>query len=705
MVISRKINPIVIILAISIIIGILAIAWALKENWQPNQEAVAFNNVNYKDYPGTPLQNKVLYVLEPLIVNPSIANGILFGVFSDRINDNRWFCAVDLVNGKEKWRYQLAEFPYSAAPLISDSAVVLLHDKSVIAFDKEDGQIIWRVEGLDISPWSNVATALYNGNFYLHLQTGQVLCIDLLNGKVLNTFKLSGGKSIDSVIAGEKLFVMSESGIKAYNFPSCELDWTVRETVTEFPYSKWIYVFEDSLFYKNELGLNCVSCKTGNKKWAVPLTESEYHFYFIGANKGKVFIGFSNGVIHGYDIKDGKKTWEMALPSDETYCFQGSICLPDQLYISTNVRSDSENARSGFHEENQLWAIELNSCKIIWEIDNCFLIDTYEHISIVYVASRSAVIGPTSSFDKSILDCYPENFSYLETCYLMGSQYWPDLRRALENILGKYPLNTEYRIWIEGSYESYKAVPYLLDMLGVIYRSEGNIDGAVNCFQKMISEYHDEEYVSVSGKGEKYHCYAYQTGYIRQIETLRDYSQDYEKALQLTHVFLKDMGFITEDVLNQIRLTLNAMDASLPCWQSEYDKLLNNIQEPGSQAEVLLDLAVSMLSRRDAVGYAQDVLEKIQTDYWDATIETENGIWSPALSAYLLFTAIAMNQNMNDTEIEARYIDMTNMFDYLAMKWQSNLGFGPYWYWNRCPQEIRMIVHDIQQELLTVVTY
>lgn len=676
----------------------------------PDQNADAYSNFNYLNYPGTPNRHRVLTTFRTTFFDSTVGKNVLYGHYLEEPHYNHYFCAFDLVTGKEKWRYELASETPSAQPVLTESTVILPNGSTLIALNRETGRQIWQNGGLKMSA-NECTLALHDGTLYLALNSGIIYGFDPVNGEVLSINMLPLANISRIVITGEKLLVATTNDIVALAFPSCEPIWLNPEAPSEYPENRWLYVYDDfdCLFYENDHELRCVALIDGTVKWALDrITLSELGCCrLIGVARESVFIGAIDGTIRGYDINSGRQNWEMILPYEagavREFTFRDSICLPDYIYVAASIIGNTDGEPYQEYEEH-LWVINLDTREIAWQIDNCFGIEQiYDQISIVNIAGRCAVIGPVEflkekAWKDSILNNYPASFDYLETCYLMGAHYWSDLRKMLEEILDKYPPETQYAAYVDGTYENFQAAPYLLEMLGVIYRSEGHMSRAMDCFQTMIAQHREAVYFP---RRDARLRYALQAGYERQIETQRDFEHDYEAALQLIHTFLADGGPFTEEILDQLHRTLIVAGAPLSRWKSEYQRFADQIVETDYQAEAFFDLAFVLLENNSTKD-AESLLEKIAIEYRDASILFEGHFWSPALSARQLLLAIAELQRMGSPEIESRRAAMVGLYDYLIAKWQAYPDVSLYRYWERCPEEIRNIFMKYQDSFADI---
>lgn len=124
--------------------------------------------------------------------------------------------ALDAKNGSRRWQRPIGGV---STPAVSgDFVFVLSNENELLALTREDGRIRWvqqmeRFENPEKrkDPIVWVGPVLAGGRLYLAGSTGTLLAIDPQDGKVTNTFDLPGAISIAPLVAGDTLYILTDS--------------------------------------------------------------------------------------------------------------------------------------------------------------------------------------------------------------------------------------------------------------------------------------------------------------------------------------------------------------------------------------------------------------------------------------------------------------------------------------------------------------
>lgn len=616
------------------------------------------------EHAGPPAQNAPLYTSNHLF--GVIADGVYFGGFTDLqppddypTQSRSFIQAVDLGTHKENWLYEIANDHSLDFLGLSETMVHFVigeREHSLLyALDQQTGKLRWVID----LPANLGYPVIAHDQLFAATNGGKLFAVDLTDGKANMVLDLSE-KIARFIPADDYLFVESDA-YRLYSLPEGELVWArPRESNSAFAISN-----NRLLILDNNGRLTCTSFKKGNAEWQKSLPSSEHHPIAVG--NGLVYTGTAVGKLLGFQVETGEQQWEMTIPS--TTSISSLKVAGNSLFVVAQIESDSAW---------QMLAIDLPTKNIYWQIDNCYNPPDIDHdLALLIYQGYWVVYGPGTITQNANFDTFREYVEYIEVVFHQGPHGWPELGEVIKTVLAKYP---NQQVCRKGSYDlavaCFPGAPFLLQMLGQIYRHAGHTEKAMQCFQRMIDDYGAESYFTGDDKGRDY-FYAGGEGYLLQIETLRDYLKDYETALtKARELAISEYGEYGQSgwewmehyykiALDQIDVTLTAMNAPLARWEAEYTKVYQNLLDPNQTAFVVLYLANKMEDAGETEK-AIALFNLLRTEYREAyDLWGELGLDSPALSACESLIDIFAQQNRSEAEIRALEQEREEIYDFI----------------------------------------
>lgn len=190
-------------------------------------------------------------------LKPHIHGDSVFAVTGEAGGERGTLYAVDLYSGKMRWQQDLAGSP--SAPPVAGSDIVSIpflveDERSMISFDVSTGESRWCV--VDPGIGQGGSAMRIDSNMIINAPTGRLTALDLNNGQVSWSHKLSDPSSddiprqLDPVLRGGALFVPAASvytvrpadGVLLGEVDECDL-------VPDFlrvDERSWLYVAEES---------------------------------------------------------------------------------------------------------------------------------------------------------------------------------------------------------------------------------------------------------------------------------------------------------------------------------------------------------------------------------------------------------------------------------------------------------------------------
>lgn len=148
---------------------------------------------------------------EPVATYVAGSVAVEYGVTFVGDYDGRFTC-LNLDNGKEKWSFsnEQTQLPFIAAPSLSDKYVFIGNrDKYVYAFNKEDGELAWKVNTrgrVDASP------VLAKNGLLIATMRGDVLIMDPSEGKIEWSYELGAPITGTPAVLNNTIIVGADDG-------------------------------------------------------------------------------------------------------------------------------------------------------------------------------------------------------------------------------------------------------------------------------------------------------------------------------------------------------------------------------------------------------------------------------------------------------------------------------------------------------------
>lgn len=141
----------------------------------------------------------------PIAASVAIADGV--GYVGDM---DRSVTAFNLENGEVVWNYQNKSFPYFSSPALSDVHVFIGgRDKGMHCIDRVSGKKVWRFSArgrIDSSPVITVDKVIFGA------MDGKLYLVSLIEGKEIASYEIGEAISSTPAIVGYKIIVGCEDG-------------------------------------------------------------------------------------------------------------------------------------------------------------------------------------------------------------------------------------------------------------------------------------------------------------------------------------------------------------------------------------------------------------------------------------------------------------------------------------------------------------
>lgn len=267
--------------------------------------------------------------------------------------------AIEIKGGKEIWRFQTNGEIRSNVCIAHDTLFLNGGDGGVYAIDIHKGKLIWvfKTEGehkYDFADYFQSSPVYQNGVVYIGSGDSSFYAIDASSGKLVWSFKTSGIVHSTPVIDNNKVFFGSFDGfvyaldkingqlvwkfktVGHMYFPRGEVqgspaafhnlifigarDYNVYAIDQNKGYCHWNKAFPDGWGLCNNIHDSVLYIGTSDERRLIavnPEDGSEYwnkrmEFLVFGNNgysENMLYIGTTNGKLHGINLKDGSTAW------------------------------------------------------------------------------------------------------------------------------------------------------------------------------------------------------------------------------------------------------------------------------------------------------------------------------------------------------------------------------------------------------------
>lgn len=260
--------------------------------------------------------------------------------------------AVNLSDGKLRWKYKTKEAIAESSPAVANGIVVVGDLAGYVhGVNAKDGTGVWtyqtgtEVKSSPVIAGDRVIIGSYDGNLY---------CLSLKDGKLLWRFKTKGQVHATSAIASGLAFISGCDGVlrairisdgaqayeimtgsytgaspalslsktaeyaffgtfdndvHGYNLRTRKLMWRYENKARQFPfYSSAAIADGKAVMGGRDKYLHCLEQKTGKELWSFATRARVESSPAIADHR--VFVGSNDGRFYVLDLNDGKKIWD-----------------------------------------------------------------------------------------------------------------------------------------------------------------------------------------------------------------------------------------------------------------------------------------------------------------------------------------------------------------------------------------------------------
>ncbi len=272
----------------------------------------------------------------------AVADGVVYAASMDE-----HLYAVDLANGKQKWKYKAA--PFKAAPALRGGLVyagdldgnlhcvdaakgtkkwsfesgaevggVNFHGNSVIFTSHDehlyclsgDGKQRWKFK-TDGPIYG--APAVADGKTFLVGCDSQLHVIDVDKGKELSSVDLGGQTGATAAVLGDQLYIGTmRNEVRAIDWKKAAVTWTYKpgRSAQAF-YSSAAVTQKYVVLGSRDNRVHCIDRKTGAAVWSFPTGNKVDGSPVVAGSR--VVVGSQDGKLYMLDLETGKKLQEVQL--------------------------------------------------------------------------------------------------------------------------------------------------------------------------------------------------------------------------------------------------------------------------------------------------------------------------------------------------------------------------------------------------------
>lgn len=232
---------------------------------------------------------------------------IMYGDPPPAISEYNFLIALDIKEKKEIWKFEtLFTYPYS--PLMTTQKLII-GDGSIVCFNLESGDILWKNDDLSISTTSSLSSSS-NRIFFISFRE-KVVSLDIETGNLIWSKDIGEWVNTTPALAYNKVFVISGDGIlHALDMISGQEIWKTRVwyghlKTNESYFAPSPVIADHKLFVGSKDGtIYCFNTETGQKIWEYE-TESEILSAPAIAD-GKLFVLTIDGKLYAFGEKEAE---------------------------------------------------------------------------------------------------------------------------------------------------------------------------------------------------------------------------------------------------------------------------------------------------------------------------------------------------------------------------------------------------------------
>ncbi len=276
---------------------------------------------------------------------PSYCSGILYvNTFGGRT------VALDAHNGHIIWQRYGGKKPSTPA-IAGPRLLVSSHDGTVTAYNRFNGQLLWRLTVRGKVESSPVAIGRVA---YFGATDGRLFAVYVRTGRVKWAYNTSGRINSSPSISGNRIFITTYAGsIFCLRASDAHKIWSTYLKRDPFRYdSFYASASTDGLriFTISRSGkIYALSARTGHVIWTSHV--GGYGYSTPAISRGRVFIGGFDGGLRAFRASDGKLLWRRNLGGR---ILGGSFVAGNLVFTSTL--------------EERTFAMRVSDGKILWRI-------------------------------------------------------------------------------------------------------------------------------------------------------------------------------------------------------------------------------------------------------------------------------------------------------------------------------------------------
>jgi outer membrane protein assembly factor BamB len=284
----------------------VSMAFAAGDNWPQFRGNPSLTGVTSSPVPKT---LKLLWTYdagESIESSAAIVDGVVY--VGSQSSD---LLAINLSDGKLKWKYQVKGGIGESSPGVANGVVVIGDLMGTIhAVNAQDGKMLWtfatmaEVKASPVIVDDKVIIGSYDGSLY---------CLSLKEGKKIWEFKTNGPVNATAGIAAGVAYISGCDGVLR-GIRIADGKEVVAITTGSYTGASPALDRGQNVYYgtfdNNILGFNL---KTQKRMWTYEDKQRQFPFYSSAAiADGKVIVGGRDKIVHTLNAQTGKEVWSFA---------------------------------------------------------------------------------------------------------------------------------------------------------------------------------------------------------------------------------------------------------------------------------------------------------------------------------------------------------------------------------------------------------
>lgn len=272
-------------------------------------------------------------------------------------DSTRELTVVDSAAGVVLWKYKMPDIVKSQAVIYKNMIFVTTIGNDLCAIDKTTGSILWQNDGIaeTLSIARDIAPIIHDGKIIVGYSSGQLLCLEAANGKVLWEINISGDSNIipgfmpislesQPIVENSSIYLAGANGkMLKLNLNNGSIEWQKEIADIHSMTSSGNSIFVTT----NAMQIAAVNDKTGSIVWVTNLLDNaEVKRKFFKRRQSKdpmillspvivndsLFVGASNGKLYKLSPYDGSIKGIIDIQKDAKY-----VMVTDSLNIFTKT--------------------------------------------------------------------------------------------------------------------------------------------------------------------------------------------------------------------------------------------------------------------------------------------------------------------------------------------------------------------------------